>query len=143
MLSRQDNENNYLMISDKLDQWDHKVLLMEPLQSWEFFQIGNCGSPIETDEGWLVLAHGVGAMRKYVISAFLLDLNDPTRIIGRLKKPLLAANEKERDGYVPNVVYTCGGQIFQNSIIFPYAMSDYACGFAQVSLDSLLNNLCS
>jgi predicted GH43/DUF377 family glycosyl hydrolase len=142
MLSRQDNENNYIMFSDRLDRWDKKSLLMEPRYPWEFFQIGNCGSPLETDEGWLVLAHGVDPMRKYVISAFLLDLNDPTRIIGRLKKNLLMANEKEREGYVPNVVYTCGGQIYNNSLVFPYAMSDYACGFAQVSLDSLLNELC-
>ena len=139
MLSRQDNENNYIMFSDKLDCWNEKALLMEPQYPWEFFQIGNCGSPIETAEGWLVLSHGVGPMRRYVISAFLLDLNDPTRVLGRLNKPLLLANENEREGYVPNVVYTCGGQIYNNSLIFPYAMSDYACGFAQVSLDLLLN----
>ena len=141
MLSRQDNENNYIMLSDRLDYWDNKTLIMEPEFPWEFFQIGNCGCPIETESGWLVLAHGVGAMRKYVISAFLLDLNDPTKLIGRLKQPLLTSNEEEREGYVPNVVYTCGGQIWGQSLVFPYAMSDYACSFAVVKLNELLHKL--
>jgi predicted GH43/DUF377 family glycosyl hydrolase len=141
MLSRQDNENNYIMFSDRLDYWENKMLIMEPEFSWEFFQIGNCGCPIETESGWLVLAHGVGAMRKYVVSAFLLDLNDPTKVIGRLKQPLLISNEEEREGYVPNVVYTCGGQIWGQLVVFPYAMSDYACSFAMVNLNELLNEL--
>lgn len=141
MLSRQDNENNYIMFSDRLDYWDNKTLIMEPEFSWEFFQIGNCGCPIETESGWLVLAHGVGAMRKYVISAFLLDLNDPTKVIGRLKQPLLISNEEEREGYVPNVVYTCGGQIWGQSLVFPYAMSDHACSFAVINFKELLNEL--
>jgi len=141
MLSRQDNENNYIMFSDRIDRWNEKIPLMEPQFSWEFFQIGNCGCPLETSAGWLVLAHGVGAMRKYVISAFLLDKDDPTRVLGRLKHPLLMANSQEREGYVPNVVYTCGGQLFNDSLVFPYAMSDYACGFARVDLNSLLNAL--
>src|SRR4030042_6467541 len=106
MLSRQDNENNYIMFSDNLYNWPEKELIMEPGYPWEYFQIGNCGCPIETREGWLVLAHGVGAMRKYVISAFLLDLDDPTKVISRLSEPLLTSNAKEREGYVPNVVYT-------------------------------------
>jgi predicted GH43/DUF377 family glycosyl hydrolase len=141
MLSRQDNENNFIMFSDRLDYWNDKTLIMEPEFPWEFFQIGNCGCPIETESGWLVLAHGVGAMRKYVISAFLLDLNDPTKVIGRLKQPLVMSNEEEREGYVPNVVYTCGGQIWGQSLVFPYAMSDFACSFALVNLNELLHEL--
>lgn len=143
MLSRQDNENNYIMFSDRLDYWDKKTLILEPEFPWEFFQIGNCGCPIETESGWLILAHGVGAMRKYVISAFLLDLNDPTKVIGRLKQPLVMSNEEEREGYVPNVVYTCGGQIWGQSVVFPYAMSDYASSFAVVNLKKLLDELIS
>jgi len=141
MLSRQDNENNYLMFSDDLYCWDRKQLIMEPEYAWEFFQIGNCGPPIETSEGWLVLAHGVGPMRKYVISAFLLDLDNPCKVIGRLKNPLIESNESEREGYVPNVVYTCGGQIYNSHLIIPYAMSDYACSFAMVDIDKLLSQL--
>ena len=141
MLSRQDNENNYLMFSDDLYCWDKKQLIMEPKFTWEFFQIGICGSPIETSEGWLVLAHGVGPMRKYVISAFLLDLDNPTKVIGRLRNPLIESNESEREGYVPNVVYTCGGQIYNSHLIFPYAMSDYASSFALVNIDELLSQL--
>jgi predicted GH43/DUF377 family glycosyl hydrolase len=141
MLSRQDNENNYLMYSDDICCWDRKKLILEPKFTWEFFQIGNCGCPIETSEGWLVLAHGVGAMRKYVISAFLLDLDNPKKVIRRLKKPLLVSDESEREGYVPNVVYTCGGQIYNSHLVFPYAMSDYACSFAFVNLNELLDQL--
>jgi predicted GH43/DUF377 family glycosyl hydrolase len=141
MLSRQDNENNYIMFSDDLLSWPEKQLIMEPKFPWEFFQIGNCGCPIETNEGWLVLAHGVGAMRKYVVSAFLLDLDDPNQVISRLTQPLLTASASEREGYVPNVVYTCGGKIHGNFLIFPYAMSDYASSFALVNLNDLLNEL--
>lgn len=141
MLSRQDNENNYIMFSDNLYNWPEKELIMEPGYPWEYFQIGNCGCPIETREGWLILAHGVGAMRKYVISAFLLDLDDPTKVISRLLEPLLTSNAKEREGYVPNVVYTCGGKIHGESLVFPYAMSDYASSFALVNLNDLLNEL--
>ena len=100
--------------------------------------MGNCGSPIETEAGWLVLSHGVGAMRKYCLGAFLLDLNDPTRVIGRLREPLLSPNEAEREGYVPNVVYTCGALRHGRELIIPYGMSDYATSFATVSLDELL-----
>lgn len=110
---------------------------MTPAQPWEFVKIGNCGSPIETDAGWLVLGHGVGAMRKYCIGAFLLDLTDPTRVIGRLREPLLSANEAEREGCVPNVVYTCGAIQHDREHIIPYAMSDSATSFASVSLDQL------
>lgn len=139
MLSRQDGENIYLMYSDMLHFWYTKELLMKPTQSWEFVQLGNCGSPIETDEGWLVLTHGVGPMRKYSMGACLLDLDDPTRVIGRLREPLLAANENEREGYVPNVVYSCGAAIHNDELIIPYAMSDYASTFATVPLADLLH----
>ncbi len=108
MLSRQDDENILLMFSDNIRFWQTPKLLLAPAQPWEFFKIGNCGSPIETEAGWLVLSHGVGAMRKYCLGAFLLDLNDPSRVVGRLREPLLSPNEAEREGYVPNVVYTCG-----------------------------------
>ncbi len=138
MLSRQDDENILLMFSENIHFWQTPKVLMEPAQPWEFFKIGNCGSPIETEAGWLVLSHGVGAMRKYCIGAFLLDLNDPTRVIGRLREPLISPNETEREGYVPNVVYTCGALLHGRELIIPYAMSDSATTFATVSLDDLL-----
>jgi predicted GH43/DUF377 family glycosyl hydrolase len=102
-------------------------------------QLGNCGSPIETEAGWLVLTHGVGPMRKYAMGAFLLDLDDPTRVIGRLPTPLLEPNANEREGYVPNVVYSCGGHLHGRELIIPYAMSDYASTFATVALDEVLD----
>ncbi len=141
MLSRQDNENNYIMFSENITKWDTKQLLMEPVYPWEFFQIGNCGSPIETEAGWLCLSHGVGATRRYSIGAFLLDKNDPTRFIGRLKKPLIEADINERDGYVPNVVYTCGALLHNGELIIPYAISDYATSFARVNINELLDKL--
>lgn len=141
MLGRQDNENLYLMFSDELYCWDTHALLLEPAHSWEAVQIGNCGSPIETEAGWLVLTHGVGPMRKYAIGACLLDLHDPSRVIGRLKEPLLSPDEREREGYVPNVVYTCGALVHGRELILPYAMSDIASSFAIVDLDDLLSEL--
>jgi len=138
MLSRQDDENLLLMFSDNVRFWQTPKLLLAPAQPWEFFKIGNCGSPIETEAGWLVLSHGVGAMRKYCLGAFLLDRNDPTRVIGRLREALLSPNEAEREGYVPNVVYTCGALLHGRELVLPYAMSDYATSFANVSLDDLL-----
>ncbi|HEX3599270.1 MAG TPA: glycoside hydrolase family 130 protein, partial [Lacipirellulaceae bacterium] len=138
MLSRQDGENVFIMYSDMLHFWYTKQLIAKPTYPWEFVQLGNCGSPIETEAGWLVLTHGVGPMRKYSMGAFLLDLEDPTRVIGRLSEPLLAPNENEREGYVPNVVYSCGGVIHGGRLIIPYAMSDYASTFATVSLNELL-----
>ena len=138
MLSRQDDENLLLMFSDNVRFWQTPKLLLEPTQPWEFFKIGNCGSPIETEAGWLVLSHGVGAMRKYCLGAFLLDLKDPARVIGRLREPLLSPNESEREGYVPNVVYTCGALLHGRELIIPYAMSDSATSFATVGLDELL-----
>ncbi len=138
MLSRQDGENIYIMFSDMLHFWYTKQLIAKPTYPWEYVQLGNCGSPIETDAGWLVLSHGVGPMRKYSMGAFLLDIDDPTRVIGRLQEPLLAPNENEREGYVPNVVYSCGGVIHNGQLIIPYAMSDYASTFATVPVDQLL-----
>jgi predicted GH43/DUF377 family glycosyl hydrolase len=138
MLSRQDDENLLLMFSDNVRFWQTPRLLLPPAQPWEFVKIGNCGSPIETEAGWLVLTHGVGAMRKYCLGAFLLDLNDPMRVIGRLREPLLSPNEAEREGYVPNVVYTCGALLHGRELVMPYAMSDYATSFATASLDDLL-----
>jgi predicted GH43/DUF377 family glycosyl hydrolase len=141
MLSRQDYENIYIMFSDTLHFWYSPQLLLKPAFPWEFIQIGNCGSPIETEAGWLVLSHGVGAMRKYCIGAFLLDLNDPTKVIGRLREPILKANESEREGYVPNVVYSCGSLLRGRRLVIPYAMSDYATTFATVSLDEVLERM--
>jgi predicted GH43/DUF377 family glycosyl hydrolase len=138
MLSRQDNENIYLMYSDAIHFWYTKELIAKPTYSWEFVQLGNCGSPLETEAGWLVLTHGVGAMRKYAMGAFLLDLDDPSRVIGRLDVPLLEPDANEREGYVPNVVYSCGAVIHNRELIIPYAMSDYASTFATISLDEIL-----
>jgi predicted GH43/DUF377 family glycosyl hydrolase len=138
MLSRQDNENIYLMYSDLLHFWYTKEQIAKPTYGWEFVQLGNCGSPIETEAGWLVLTHGVGPMRKYAMGAFLLDLGDPSRLIGRLEEPLLEPNANEREGYVPNVVYSCGAVVHRGELIIPYAMSDFASTFATVPLDSVL-----
>jgi predicted GH43/DUF377 family glycosyl hydrolase len=138
MLGRQDYENIFLMFSDHLHFWYTREVLLKPTFPWEFVQLGNCGSPIETDAGWLVITHGVGAMRKYCIGAFLLDRRDPTKVIGRLREPLLKPIETEREGYVPNVVYSCGSLVHRGQLILPYAMSDYATSFATVSLDELI-----
>ena len=140
-VGRQDGENIYLMFSDNPSFWYSKAILQRPTHPWEFVQLGNCGSPIETEAGWVVLSHGVGPMRKYCIGAFLLDLDDPARVIGRLPEPLLTPAGNEREGYVPNVVYSCGGQVFDGDLVIPYAMSDYASGFATVPLDDLLGAL--
>ena len=139
MLSRQDYENIYVMFSDHVHFWHATQLVLKPAFSWEFIQLGNCGSPIETDAGWLVLSHGVGSMRKYCIGAFLLDRDDPTKMIGRLREPLIKPNENEREGYVPNVVYSCGSLLHGRQLIIPYAMSDYATTFATLSLDDVLS----
>jgi len=138
MLSRQDNENIYLMFSDNVHFWNKSQVLLKPEFPWELVQLGNCGSPIETDAGWLVLSHGVGPMRKYCIGAFLLDRDDPTKVIGRLREPLLKPNENEREGYVPNVVYTCGALLHQGELIIPYGLADHATGFATVPLNQVL-----
>ncbi|MFO7730445.1 MAG: glycoside hydrolase family 130 protein [Spirochaetia bacterium] len=138
MLSRQDGENNYIMYSDHLHFWQEPQLIQEPTYPWEFIQIGNCGSPLEINEGWLVLTHGVGPMRQYYIGAILLDLKDPSKIIGRLKQPLLTPNDDEREGYVPNVVYSCGALIHNNELILPYAMSDITSGIATAGIGDIL-----
>jgi predicted GH43/DUF377 family glycosyl hydrolase len=138
MLSRQDNENIYLMFSDNVHFWNERTVLLRPTFPWELVQIGNCGSPIETAAGWLVLSHGVGPMRKYCIGAFLLDLEDPCKVIGRLREPLLKPNENEREGYVPNVVYTCGALLHDGELIIPYGLADHATGFATVPLAEVL-----
>ncbi len=138
MLSRQDAENLCIMFSEDVHFWYARQPLLKPTYPWEFVQIGNCGSPIETAEGWLVLSHGVGPMRKYSLGAFLLDLDDPARVIARLTEPLLTPNAAEREGYVPNVLYTCGALVHNDRLILPYAMSDIACSFATVGMDELL-----
>jgi predicted GH43/DUF377 family glycosyl hydrolase len=141
MISRIDGINNYISFSDDLYLWETATLLQQPQYPWEFIQIGNGGSPIETAKGWLIITHGVGPMRKYCLGASLFDLNDPTKQIGRLKEPLLVPNEDERKGYVPNVVYSCGAIIHQGQLFIPYAVSDYATSFASVPLDMLLDEL--
>jgi predicted GH43/DUF377 family glycosyl hydrolase len=138
MLSRQDNESLYLMYSDAPHFWYSKQLVARPTYPWEFVQLGNCGSPIETDAGWLVLTHGVGPMRRYAMGAILLDLNDPTRLIGRLERPLLEPTEDEREGYVPNVVYSCGAVVHRDTLVIPYAVSDHASSIATVPLADVL-----
>jgi len=139
MLSRQDNENIYLMYSDNIHFWNERQALLTPAFPWELVQLGNCGSPIETDAGWLVLSHGVGAMRKYCIGAFLLDRDEPGKVIGRLREPLIKPNENEREGYVPNVVYTCGALLHNGHLIIPYGLADHATGFATVPLQEVLD----
>lgn len=141
MLARIDGVNNYLMFSDRPTQWNDPVILQEPRYTWEFTQIGNCGSPLWTAEGWLVITHGVGAMRRYCIGASLFDLDDPSKEIGRLKEPLLSPLEDEREGYVPNVVYSCGSIIHNNSLILPYAISDYSSTYGVVDLAELIDAL--
>jgi predicted GH43/DUF377 family glycosyl hydrolase len=138
ILSRQDNENIYLMFSDNIHFWYEPKMILKPTFPWELVQIGNCGSPIETDAGWLVLSHGVGPMRKYCIGAFLLDRDNPAKVIGRLREPLLKPNQNEREGYVPNVVYTCGALLHNGELIIPYGLADYATSFATVALDEVL-----
>jgi predicted GH43/DUF377 family glycosyl hydrolase len=141
MLSRQDDENILIMFSDNPHYWSDPQVLMRPVEMWESVKIGNCGSPIETEAGWLVITHGVGPMRKYCIGAALLDLQDPTKVIGRLRQPLLVPEGVEREGYVPNVVYSCGSLIHGRELILPYAMSDRASAIASVPLDALLTEL--
>ena len=138
-VSRQDGESLFLMYSESLYYWESARIIRIPNEPWEMIQIGNCGSPIKIKDGWLLLTHGVGPLRKYVISAFLLDEKDPSRIIGALKEPILSPNATEREGYVPNVVYSCGGLVHQGELILPYAYSDIGAGIASISLTRLLN----
>jgi predicted GH43/DUF377 family glycosyl hydrolase len=139
MLGRQDGENLTLMMSDNIHFWNESEVIVRPKFPWELVQIGNCGSPIETEAGWLVLTHGVGPTRKYSIGVLLLNRDDPSRVIGRLEQPLLSPNSEEREGYVPNVVYTCGAMVHGENLIVPYAVSDSATKFARVNLAELLN----
>ncbi|MDB5115082.1 MAG: glycosidase [Mucilaginibacter sp.] len=138
MISRIDGCNNYIMYSDKINIWEKPILLQKPKFSWEFVQIGNCGSPIETKHGWIMITHGVGPMRRYVLGATLLKLDNPEIEIGRLNEPLLTPNSDEREGYVPNVIYSCGAIINNNKLIIPYGLSDYSTSFAEVDLDELM-----
>ena len=138
MLGRQDNENLWLMSSDDVYVWDGAKKLLGPEAPWEFIQIGNCGSPIEIEEGWLVLTHGVGTVRNYCIGACLLDKDDPSKVLGRLRKPLLEPQDSDRDGYVPNVVYSCGGIVRARTLLLPYGVADNYSAFATVELDPLI-----
>jgi predicted GH43/DUF377 family glycosyl hydrolase len=141
MLSRVDGENIFLMYSEDLQTWNEGAKLATPRFPWEFMQLGNCGSPIELDEGWLVLTHGVGSLRRYSIGALLLDKEDPSKIIGRLAEPLISPEERERSGYVPNVVYTCGSIVCGNRLIIPYGSADRSIAFVTVKMDELLERL--
>jgi len=143
MLSRIDGWNNYIMYSNNINLWENPQMLQRPLYPWEFIQIGNCGSPIETERGWLIITHGVGPMRKYVLGASLLRLDDPAVEIGRLREPLLSPNQDEREGYVPNVVYSCGGIVNNGKLIIPYGLSDYSSSFASVDVNALLDKIVS
>jgi predicted GH43/DUF377 family glycosyl hydrolase len=140
MVGRQDGKNLFLLESDRIDHWDSEgTLLMEPKYPWEFIQIGNCGSPVLTDAGWLIFTHGVGAMRKYSLGAALLDRDNPAKVIGRTAEPVLTAVDADRSGYVPNVVYTCGVLKVGERLLVPYGISDSAVGFATVEVDALLD----
>ncbi|HEY5692165.1 MAG TPA: glycoside hydrolase family 130 protein [Cyclobacteriaceae bacterium] len=139
MLARIDGMNNYLMYSERPTVWNDPFIIQEPRYPWEYTQIGNCGSPLWTKEGWLVITHGVGAMRRYCLGATLFDLDDPSKEIGRLDEPLLSPREDEREGYVPNVVYSCGSIIHNNSLVLPYAVSDYSSTYGVVDLTELLD----
>jgi predicted GH43/DUF377 family glycosyl hydrolase len=141
MLSRKDRENLHLSTSSDVHQWDEVAELSRPEHPWELLQIGNCGSPIETEAGWLVLTHGVGPMRRYAIGAMLLDLNDPQKVIGHLRLPLLEPDESERDGYVPNVLYTCGALVHGGQLLVPYGFADAGVAVARLPLSDLLRAL--
>jgi predicted GH43/DUF377 family glycosyl hydrolase len=141
MIGRQDNENLHLIYSDDLYTWDGGQSFVRPAYPWEFVQIGNCGSPIELDEGWLLLTHGVGPVRKYSIGAILLDKQDPSKILGRSREPLVRPDPTEREGYVPNVVYTCGALRHGDRIVLPYAVSDTFSNFATIRIAALLQAL--
>ncbi len=141
MLGRQDGENIFLHASDDITRWDGGELLIKPKFSWELVQMGNCGPPIELDQGWLILTHGVGAMRKYSIGAALLDKNDPSKVLARSSEPLLAAADQDREGYVPNVVYTCGAIKHGDKLFIPYGVADSSVAFAFVPIGSILDQM--
>jgi predicted GH43/DUF377 family glycosyl hydrolase len=141
MLSRKDRENLYLATSSDVHAWDEAIELHKPVQPWELAQIGNCGSPLETDAGWLVLTHGVGPMRRYTLGALLLDLDDPSRVIGQLPVPLLEPDASEREGYVPNVLYSCGALLHDGQLHLPYGFSDAGVGVARIDMAELLAHM--
>jgi predicted GH43/DUF377 family glycosyl hydrolase len=141
MIARQDNENLYLIYSDDLYRWEGGQAILKPQFPWEFVQIGNCGSPVELEEGWLMLTHGVGPVRKYSIGAALLDKRDPSRVLARSSEPLLRPEPSEREGYVPNVVYTCGAMRHNDQLILPYAVSDTYSNFATIKISALLQSM--
>jgi predicted GH43/DUF377 family glycosyl hydrolase len=138
MIGRQDNENLYLIYSDDLYTWEGGHSILQPAYPWEFVQIGNCGSPVELDDCWLLLTHGVGPVRKYSIGAVLLDKNDPSKVLARSREPLVRPEPTEREGYVPNVVYTCGAMRHGDQIILPYAISDTFSNFATIKITALM-----
>jgi predicted GH43/DUF377 family glycosyl hydrolase len=140
-IGRQDGENLYLLKSDSLTHWEEGEQILAPVYPWELVQIGNCGPPIETDAGWLLLTHGVGAMRKYAIGAALLDKDDPSKVLARSEVPILAAKDQDREGYVPNVVYSCGAMRHGDSLFIPYGIADSSIGFAFVSITDLLDSM--
>jgi predicted GH43/DUF377 family glycosyl hydrolase len=140
-LGRHDNMSNFLMTSDNIRIWQEATVIQEPERTWELMQLGNCGSPLETEAGWLVITHGVGPMRRYTLGALLLDLDDPMQVIGRLDEPLLEPDADEREGYVPNVVYSCGSVIHGGHLVLPYGYADVGAGVATIPLDDLLNRL--
>jgi predicted GH43/DUF377 family glycosyl hydrolase len=138
MASRLDGENIYLLRSDNIHFWNESKFVHGPKYPWELIQVGNCGSPIETEKGWVLMTHGVGPMRQYWIGALLLDLEDPSRVLGELAEPILVPNPGERDGYVPNVIYSCGGMQHEDHLIFPFAVADSHVSIATVSIPELL-----
>jgi predicted GH43/DUF377 family glycosyl hydrolase len=141
MIGRQDGESLFFLQSDDLTHWEKGEIMLKPKHTWDLVQIGNCGSPIELDEGWLLLTHGVGAMRKYSIGAVLLDKDDPRRVLARLDKPLISPSDEAREGYVPNVVYTCGGLVHRRFLFLPYGVADSAVAFCTVDIKELLTQM--
>jgi predicted GH43/DUF377 family glycosyl hydrolase len=140
-LGRHDNMNNFIMTSNDIRVWREATVIQEPERPWELTQLGNCGSPLETEAGWLVITHGVGPLRRYTLGALLLDLDDPSKVIGHLKEPLLSPDDDERDGYVPNVVYSCGSMIHADHLVLPYGYADVGASIATIPLDDLLSRL--
>jgi predicted GH43/DUF377 family glycosyl hydrolase len=142
-LGRHDNVNNFVMTSHDIREWHDATKIQEPERPWELMQLGNCGSPLETEAGWLVITHGVGPFRRYTLGALLLDLDEPSRVLGHLAQPLLSPNDDERDGYVPNVVYSCGSMIHAGHLVLPYGFADVGAGIATIRVDDVLNRLTS
>jgi predicted GH43/DUF377 family glycosyl hydrolase len=141
MLWRIDGVNNYIAYSESVNLWNEAKIIQQPKYPWELVQIGNAGSPIETEDGWLVITHAVGPMREYTLGASLFDLKNPEKEIGRLSTPLMAPNETEREGYVPNVIYSCGSIIHNDELVLPYAMSDHSSSYATIKVRELLDEL--